>query len=100
MSDKATIEATFKNKTLEQVETQAEAAARTRPPSTIVNLTPPIINAVLDDLIAGKSLREIKATPVRIGPQGQKWKLTNAQVAAIEAGRKARLAELTADVED
>lgn len=100
MGDKATIEAVLKNKTLEDLETPIEKSARERPSSVVVTLTPPIINQVVDKLVAGESLREIKATPVQIGPAGQKWKLTNAQVRAIDQARKERIAELTTDVEE
>ena len=100
MKDSATIEAAFKNATIEEIETVAEAAARAKKPAVIVTLTPPIIGAVVDWIKEGKSLREIKATPVQIGPQGQKWKLSNAQIRAIEAGRKARYAELLSELND
>lgn len=91
----ATIEAYFKNKKLEDLETPSEAAARTRPPSIIVTLTPPIIGQVVDDILAGKSLREIKATVYSPGPQGQKRKLTWDQIRQIDQARRAKIAELT-----
>lgn len=99
MSDEATIKAALKNKTLEELETAPEAAARKRRPNKVVTLTPPIIGQVLDALKAGTPIRDIQRTPFEMGPQGQKWKLSKAQILEIEEIRRQRYAELLAELE-
>ena len=100
MTDKEKIENALKNKTLEELESLPEAAIRNRPSNKVVNLTPPIINQVLDLLRAGTSLRDIQRTPFENGPQGQKWKLSKAQILEIENARRAKYAELLSELNE
>lgn len=94
----ATIKAVLQNKVIEEIETTGEAAKRDRPPATVVVLTPPLIDQFLTLRKQGKDLREIKKTPFQIGPQGQKWTLSNAQIRELEEARLARYNELLVDL--
>jgi len=81
--------------TLEQLETEAEAAARVATPPKRVDLTVPLALQIVDLVRQGKSLKEIKRELIVAGPQGQKWKLTREQIERVVQYRARRYAQLT-----
>jgi hypothetical protein len=94
MSDKEVIQTTIDALGVDDLATDEEKIKKVK--SKKVDLTPAIVNQVVDLIQSGTPIGQIKKTVVEVGPQGQQWKLSNAQVREIAQYRAQRYAELTA----